>query len=100
MRRGALHPGGPEIGVASTKTFLAQIAANYLVGLALAQARGTKYTDEVAREYHELEAMPALVAEVLTRMDAVADIAAASPTRPPCCSSAATSATRWPSKAR
>ena len=39
---------GPEIGVASTKTFLAQIAANYLVGLALAQARGTKYPDEVA----------------------------------------------------
>lgn len=31
---------GPEIGVASTKTFLAQIAANYLLGLALAQARG------------------------------------------------------------
>ncbi len=74
---------GPEIGVASTKTFLAQIAANYLVGLALAQARGTKYTDEVAREYHELEAMPALVAEVLTRMDKVAALAgqfAASPT--------------------
>ncbi|CAJ1508046.1 glutamine--fructose-6-phosphate transaminase (isomerizing) [[Mycobacterium] burgundiense] len=74
---------GPEIGVASTKTFLAQITANYLVGLALAQARGTKYADEVAREYHELEAMPALVAEVLTRMDAVAAIAArfaASPT--------------------
>ncbi|BBZ05783.1 glutamine--fructose-6-phosphate aminotransferase [isomerizing] [Mycolicibacterium chitae] len=74
---------GPEIGVASTKTFLAQIAANYLVGLALAQARGTKYTDEVAREYQELEAMPALVAEVLTRMDAVAAIAGqfvASPT--------------------
>jgi len=34
---------GPEIGVAATKTFLAQIAGNYLVGLALAQARGTKY---------------------------------------------------------
>ena len=46
---------GPEIGVASTKTFLAQIAANYLVGLALAQARGTKYPDEVEREYRELE---------------------------------------------
>ena len=56
---------GPEIGVASTKTFLAQIAANYLVGLALAQARGTKYPDEVAREYRELEAMPDLVARVL-----------------------------------
>ncbi|WP_099246921.1 glutamine--fructose-6-phosphate transaminase (isomerizing) [Mycobacterium sp. shizuoka-1] len=56
---------GPEIGVAATKTFLAQIAANYLVGLALAQARGTKYPDEVAREYHELEAMPDLVARTL-----------------------------------
>lgn len=31
---------GPEIGVASTKAFLAQVAANYIVGLALAQARG------------------------------------------------------------
>ncbi|MCR3746384.1 glutamine--fructose-6-phosphate transaminase (isomerizing) [Lentzea californiensis] len=56
---------GPEIGVASTKAFLAQIAANYLVGLALAQARGTKYPDEVAREFHELEAMPEAVRRVL-----------------------------------
>ena len=66
---------GPEIGVASTKTFLAQIAANYLVGLALAQARGTKYPDEVEREYNELEAMPELVARVLTCMDPVAELA-------------------------
>ena len=66
---------GPEIGVASTKTFLAQIAANYLVGLALAQARGTKYPDEVAREYRELEAMPELVARVLASVDPVAALA-------------------------
>ncbi|HEX3544998.1 MAG TPA: glutamine--fructose-6-phosphate transaminase (isomerizing) [Mycobacterium sp.] len=66
---------GPEIGVASTKTFLAQIAANYLVGLALAQARGTKYPDEVEREYRELEAMPALVARVLESVDPVFDLA-------------------------
>ena len=65
---------GPEIGVAATKTFLAQVAANYLVGLALAQARGTKYPDEVAREYRELEAMPALVQQVLGHLDAVADL--------------------------
>ena len=65
---------GPEIGVAATKTFLAQVAANYLVGLALAQARGTKYPDEVAREYRELEAMPALVRQVLGHLDAVADL--------------------------
>jgi len=66
---------GPEIGVASTKTFLAQIAANYLVGLALAQARGTKYPDEVEREYRELEAMPDLVARVLATAEPVAALA-------------------------
>jgi glutamine---fructose-6-phosphate transaminase (isomerizing) len=66
---------GPEIGVASTKTFLAQIAANYLLGLALAQARGTKYPDEVEREYRELEAMPDLVARVIAAIEPVADLA-------------------------
>ena len=66
---------GPEIGVASTKTFLAQIAANYLVGLALAQARGTKYPDEVEREFRELEAMPDLVARVLATMEPVTALA-------------------------
>jgi len=66
---------GPEIGVASTKTFLAQIAANYLLGLALAQARGTKYPDEVERDYRELEAMPDLVAQVIAGIEPVADLA-------------------------
>jgi glucosamine--fructose-6-phosphate aminotransferase (isomerizing) len=66
---------GPEIGVASTKTFLAQVAANYLLGLALAQARGTKYPDEVEREYRELEAMPDLVARVLTAIEPVTALA-------------------------
>jgi glutamine---fructose-6-phosphate transaminase (isomerizing) len=60
---------GPEIGVASTKCFLAQIVANYMVGLALAQARGTKYPDEVAREFAELEAAPAAVERVLSTVD-------------------------------
>lgn len=66
---------GPEIGVASTKTFLAQVAANYLVGLALAQARGTKYPDEVEREYRELEAMPDLVERVIAASEPVAELA-------------------------
>jgi glucosamine--fructose-6-phosphate aminotransferase (isomerizing) len=66
---------GPDIGVAATKTFLAQIAANYLVGLALAQAHGTKYPDEVAREYRELEAMPELVARVLNDLEPIAELA-------------------------
>ncbi|MEH3141754.1 MAG: glutamine--fructose-6-phosphate transaminase (isomerizing) [Mycobacterium kyogaense] len=66
---------GPEVGVASTKTFLAQIAANYLVGLALAQARGTKYPDEVAREYRDLEAMPELISRVLATSEPVTALA-------------------------
>ncbi|PYE14597.1 glucosamine--fructose-6-phosphate aminotransferase (isomerizing) [Williamsia limnetica] len=74
---------GPEIGVASTKCFLAQITATYLVGLALAQARGTKYPDEVAREFAALEAMPAAVEKVLETVEPVRELArslAASPT--------------------
>jgi glutamine---fructose-6-phosphate transaminase (isomerizing) len=66
---------GPEIGVAATKTFLAQIAATYLMGLALAQARGTKYPDEVAREFAELAAMPATVQEALSTVGPVRELA-------------------------
>jgi glutamine---fructose-6-phosphate transaminase (isomerizing) len=62
---------GPEIGVAATKTFLAQVAANYLVGLALAQARGTKYSDEVAREFGELAALPDAVRQTLSTVEQV-----------------------------
>jgi glucosamine--fructose-6-phosphate aminotransferase (isomerizing) len=65
---------GPEIGVASTKAFLAQIVANYLVGLALAQARGTKYPDEVGREFAELEAMPDAVERVLGTIEQVREL--------------------------
>ena len=39
---------GPEIGVASTKGFLTQLVACYLLGLYLAQVRGTKFGDEIA----------------------------------------------------
>ena len=65
---------GPEIGVAATKTFLAQIAANYLVGLALAQARGTKYPDEVAREFSDLAAMPEAVRAALSTVEQVREL--------------------------
>ena len=68
---------GPEIGVAATKTFLTQIVAAQLVGLALAQARGTKYGDEVAREFAALEAMPALIGEVLSVVEPVRELARA-----------------------
>ncbi|APT84082.1 glutamine--fructose-6-phosphate aminotransferase [Corynebacterium aquilae DSM 44791] len=66
---------GPEIGVASTKAFLAQVAANYIVGLALAQAHGTKYPDEIAQIWDDLSAIPAKVSDLLNCEDAVLDIA-------------------------
>ncbi|MFW0796127.1 glutamine--fructose-6-phosphate transaminase (isomerizing) [Gordonia sp. CPCC 205515] len=66
---------GPEIGVASTKCFLAQIAAAYLVGLALAQARGTKYADEVSREFAAMELMSQAVTEVLGTVEPVRELA-------------------------
>ena len=66
---------GPEIGVAATKTFLAQVVATQLVGLALAQAKGTKYGDEVAREFAAMEAMPELIRQVLDVVEPVRELA-------------------------
>jgi glucosamine--fructose-6-phosphate aminotransferase (isomerizing) len=66
---------GPEIGVAATKTFLAQIAAVQLVGLALAQARGTKYGDEIKREYDALCQVPDAIAAVLETVEPVRALA-------------------------
>ena len=66
---------GPEIGVAATKTFLAQVAAVQLVGLALAQARGTKYGDEIIREYEVLCSAPDAIAEVLKSVEPVRELA-------------------------
>ncbi len=62
---------GPEIGVASTKAFLAQVAANYLLGLALAQARGTKYPSEIAADFDQLAQIPDAVRATLAGMDPV-----------------------------
>ncbi|MEP6598770.1 MAG: glutamine--fructose-6-phosphate transaminase (isomerizing) [Actinomycetota bacterium] len=66
---------GPEIGVAATKTFTAQVAAVELVGLALAQARGTKYGDEIAREFEALAAVPPLMAQTLRVVEPVRELA-------------------------
>jgi glutamine---fructose-6-phosphate transaminase (isomerizing) len=62
---------GPEIAVASTKAFLSQLVACYLVGLFLAQVRGMKYEDEIAAIVEDLRRLPDAIAEVLGRMDEV-----------------------------
>jgi glucosamine--fructose-6-phosphate aminotransferase (isomerizing) len=66
---------GPEIAVASTKAFLTQLVACYLVGLHLAQVRGIKYADEVAAVVAQLQAMPGKVDQVLSTMEPVRALA-------------------------
>ncbi len=66
---------GPEVAVASTKAFLAQITAAYLLGLYLAQLRGNKFADEIAEILDDLREMPAKIQEVLDRAGRVREIA-------------------------
>ncbi|MCT1591086.1 glutamine--fructose-6-phosphate transaminase (isomerizing) [Kocuria palustris] len=60
---------GPEIAVASTKAFLAQITAAYLLGLYLAQLRGNMFADEIQDVLEELQAMPEKVQAVIDEED-------------------------------
>ena len=66
---------GPEIAVASTKAFLTQLVACYLVALYLAQVRGTMYGDEVGVAMDLLQQMPAAVDRVLHSMGPVRAVA-------------------------
>ncbi|NHA68392.1 glutamine--fructose-6-phosphate transaminase (isomerizing) [Phycicoccus flavus] len=66
---------GPEIAVASTKAFLAQITACYVLGLYLAQLRGETYADDAKSVMTELRDMPDKVEELLGRMDRVVEMA-------------------------
>mgnify|MGYP002713998103 FL=1 len=56
---------GPEIAVASTKAFISQIVAAYLLALYLAQVRGNKYADEIRQIVDELQQMPDKIQHVL-----------------------------------
>ncbi len=56
---------GPEIGVASTKTFLATLTAVYLLGVALGRARGHLTAMDGRKRLDELVEMPELVAATL-----------------------------------
>jgi glucosamine--fructose-6-phosphate aminotransferase (isomerizing) len=66
---------GPEVAVASTKGFLTQVVACYLVGLFLAQVRGLKFEDEVAEIVADLRGLPEAVATVLEGMEPVRELA-------------------------
>ncbi|MFE4001554.1 glutamine--fructose-6-phosphate transaminase (isomerizing) [Nocardioides sp. YIM B13467] len=66
---------GPEIGVASTKGYVTQLVACYLLALYLAQVKGTMYGDEIDGVMTQLEAMPAAVEKVLETAPQVYDLA-------------------------
>ena len=66
---------GPEIAVASTKAFLTQVVAVYLVALYLAQIRGNKFGDEVAAIVAQLAQMPQKVDLVLDTVEGVRALA-------------------------
>jgi glucosamine--fructose-6-phosphate aminotransferase (isomerizing) len=66
---------GVEVAVASTKAFLTQIVACYLVALYLGQVRGTKWGDEVVAVLRDLSDMPAKVDQVLETMEPVRELA-------------------------
>ena len=66
---------GPEIAVASTKAFLTQIIAAYLVGLYLAQVRGNMFGDEIVTVLNELADMPQAVDLVLDTSEGVHELA-------------------------
>ncbi|XVU26289.1 glutamine--fructose-6-phosphate transaminase (isomerizing) [Actinoplanes sp. CA-054009] len=67
--------GGPEIAVASTKAFLTQLVATYLIGLHLAQIRGVMYADEVAAVVEKLRSTPDALRELLNSMEDVRALA-------------------------
>jgi glucosamine--fructose-6-phosphate aminotransferase (isomerizing) len=66
---------GPEIAVASTKAFLAQISAALLLGIYLAELRGNKFPDEIAELLAELNAMPAKIQRVLDTSEPLRELA-------------------------
>jgi glutamine---fructose-6-phosphate transaminase (isomerizing) len=60
---------GLEIGVAATKTFTAQVASMYLLGLWIAQIRGTLGGDRIAELIAELKRLPSRIQETLVSVE-------------------------------
>ena len=91
---------GLEIGVAATKTFVSQVAAMYLLGLRLAELRGTMAPERIAELVAELKGLPSKIEETIAsvRRAGAGRSRAPTTTSASSCTSAATSA--WPSASR
>ncbi|MFN7911664.1 MAG: glutamine--fructose-6-phosphate transaminase (isomerizing) [Bacteroidota bacterium] len=72
---GSYTHAGPEIGVASTKAFTAQITVITLMALELAKVRGTLPESRFRQLLYELESVPSKIEEVLKLNDLIRSIA-------------------------
>src|ERR1700722_1002751 len=60
---------GLEIGVAATKTFVCQVAVIYLLGLRLAELRGTLSPERLAELVSEIKRLPHCIDQVIANVD-------------------------------
>jgi len=65
---------GPEIAVASTKAFVTQIVAVYLIGLKLAQVRATLSEKQVQSLYNEMLELPGKVEQILETIEPLREL--------------------------
>ena len=72
---GAYTHAGPEIGVASTKAFTAQVTVLTLMALSIAQKRGTITQSRMRDVLTELESIPSKIEKVLQLNDYIKTIA-------------------------
>ena len=72
---GAYTHAGPEIGVASTKAFTAQVTVLSIVAIAMAKLRGTMSSDKIRQLMYELESIPEKVEKALKLNDQIVEIA-------------------------
>ncbi|HPE86003.1 MAG: glutamine--fructose-6-phosphate transaminase (isomerizing) [Bacteroidales bacterium] len=72
---GSYTHAGPEIGVASTKAFTAQVTLLTLLALRLAQLKGTLPASRFHHLLHEMDTLPAKVEKALQVNDAVRELA-------------------------
>ncbi|HUK88518.1 MAG TPA: glutamine--fructose-6-phosphate transaminase (isomerizing) [Terriglobales bacterium] len=66
---------GPEIGVASTKAFTAQLTALFLLALYLGEVRGTLSADQARQYIGELTKLPGKLEAILAKDEEIEDLA-------------------------
>lgn len=72
---GAYTHAGPEIGVASTKAFTAQVTVLSIIAMAMAKLRGTLGSDKIRQLMYELETIPEKVEKALKLNEEIIKIA-------------------------